>query len=406
MKTKDVRQEFYNSITENIIDLINNENTLPWYKPWNNVKPNINSANYSTIPYNPVTGTIYRGVNYLSTKYNSRYDAQSDPRFLTFNNIKDCGFNLKKGSKAITIYFIAPKFGTKTTEKDKEVTEGKPNELQTKNYSFVYKKYKIFHASCIEGIPPYIPPKEFELKGDSKELINELIEKAPIKVVEGGNQAFYMPREDYIQMPPISQFEQKDDFYTTLLHEIGHWTMTNERVPRTDVALNKDNKPLSAKERYAAEELVAELFSVTAAPFFNVKYKPINSAQYLKSWLGALQNDQKFIYRAASYAEQATEFCLKTIGLDKAQKVTPQIYPVKFHVNDLTFPFYSKTKLEMSPFIDDLLAGRKSELIKGLQKGDGKPFDAQMKLSKKDDKILVKFFFPKKTKTKSKSVSR
>lgn len=393
------RKSFYSSITNSIIELIKEKNTLPWYKSWDDKKADINSAAYSILPYNPVTGTIYRGMNYMTTKYLTNHNVQEDPRFLTFNNIKDCGFSLKKGSKSIPIYFIAP------VEKKKKATTGNEGTItdDEKEIGFAYKKYAVFHASCVEGIPTYIQPEEFKINSSGKELIEQLIDKAPISVYSGGNRAFYRPSDDLIQMPEISQFKNENSFYSTLLHEIGHWTMSKDRVPRQDDFTN--NPQSSQKQKYAAEELVAELFSVTASPFFNVKPEMNKAAEYIRGWITHLENDEKFIYRASAYAERATEFCLNVIGIDKVQSIKPQIEKVKFHIKDLKFPFYGKTKSELTPYIDDLLSGKKTEIIKDLQKNSNKPFNAALKLSKGKDKIQVQFFFEKK-KTRSKSVKR
>ena len=78
-----------------------------------------------------------------------------------------------------------------------------------------------------------------------------------------------------------------------MLHELIHWT-----GPEVD----RD------KSEYAFEELVAELGSVFLCEHFQIGYKLEHHASYLKSWLSALKDDPKYIYKAARLAEQAADY--------------------------------------------------------------------------------------------------
>jgi antirestriction protein ArdC len=68
----------------------------------------------------------------------------------------------------------------------------------------------------------------------------------------GGNQAFYAPASDHIQMPPFQVFAENMSYYSTLAHEHGHWTAN---AARCDRQLGKR----FGNSAYAAEELIAEL---------------------------------------------------------------------------------------------------------------------------------------------------
>jgi antirestriction protein ArdC len=71
-------------------------------------------------------------------------------------------------------------------------------------------------------------------------------------VQNGGNQAFYAPATDHIQMPPFGAFAENVAYYSTLAHEHTHWTATAARCGRQLGKRFGDNA-------YAAEELIAEL---------------------------------------------------------------------------------------------------------------------------------------------------
>jgi antirestriction protein ArdC len=70
----------------------------------------------------------------------------------------------------------------------------------------------------------------------------------------GGDKAFYVPAKDYIQMPPMSAFENVSSYYATIFHELGHLTGHENR-------LDRNLTTRFGTEAYAAEELVAELTS-------------------------------------------------------------------------------------------------------------------------------------------------
>ena len=69
------------------------QGVAPWQKSWK-------SGEYHA-PFNPVSGTIYRGVNHLML---SAFD-MADPRWMTFKQAQEKGYRVKAGSKAVPIEF-------------------------------------------------------------------------------------------------------------------------------------------------------------------------------------------------------------------------------------------------------------------------------------------------------------
>jgi len=218
----------------------------------------------------------------------------------------------------------------------------------------------------------------------------------------GGNRAFYRPSTDTITMPPASSFDNKHSYYSVLLHEIGHWTMNQDRVPRNSELIDLNE---SKDKKYAAEELVAELFSLYASPTFNVAPHFENTVGYIDHWISALQNDPKFIWRASSIAERAVQFCANAAQIERSKTIELNQL---IDQSEISFPFYGMTQTQIEPYINDLLKGKTTEMITGLSKDGGLPFDAHVTLSKKPDgNIRVRFTFPNKPgKYKSKYESK
>lgn len=51
-------------------------------------------------------------------------------------------------------------------------------------------------------------------------------------VQHGGNRAYYAQELDYVQMPPFKSFRDAESYYTTLAHELTHWTKHEQRLNR------------------------------------------------------------------------------------------------------------------------------------------------------------------------------
>src|SRR5258708_37472366 len=113
-------------------------------------------------------------------------------------------------------------------------------------------------------------------------------------VRHGGNQAYYAPFSDHIQMPPFQAFREAVSYYSTMAHEHTHWTAN---AARCDRQLGKR----FGDSAYAAEELIAELGAAfTCAHLGLSTERREDNAQYLASWVKVLKADSRAIFTAAS----------------------------------------------------------------------------------------------------------
>ena len=90
-----------------------------------------------------------------------------------------------------------------------------------------------------------------------------------------------------------------EGFYSTLAHELVHWTGAEKRLAR-------DLSGRFGDESYAIEELVAELGAAFLCADLRITPEPREDhACYIKNWLAILKNDKKAIFTAAAKASQA-----------------------------------------------------------------------------------------------------
>src|SRR6202140_303568 len=90
---RDYRQE----VTDDIIKLLES-GTAPWQKPWE-------TGHAGHMPMNPTTGKPYRGGNVLSLMIAGMRKGYDDPRWMTYRQTAEKGWQVRKGEKASRIEF-------------------------------------------------------------------------------------------------------------------------------------------------------------------------------------------------------------------------------------------------------------------------------------------------------------
>ena len=180
--------------------------------------------------------------------------------------------------------------------------------------SVLQRTFTVSHASQIEGIPDYVPPKLNIIEAHEK--AERIIDSSGAQIVFGGGEAFYKPSKDYIQMPPKTDFKSAEGYYSTILHEMTHWTGGEKR-------LNRIQRCCRFSKDYAFEELIAEmgsLFVATSAGIPQSATEFQNHASYIDGWLSNLRNDNMYIFKAAAEASKAAGYLLRRAGLEAGEE--------------------------------------------------------------------------------------
>ncbi|MBH5372266.1 hypothetical protein HZZ16_30020 [Bradyrhizobium sp. CNPSo 4016] len=162
----------------------------------------------------------------------------------------------------------------------------------------------VFNADQVDG------PEEAPIAAPVDELgdVDAFIARTEAKIVHGGNRACFIPKLDEIHMPPREAFmgsatsSPTEAYYSTLLHELTHWTGPAHRCDR-------DLSGRFGSQAYAMEELVAELGAAFLCAELGIAVEPrADHAQYLAHWLKVLTADKRAIFTAASKAGEAVAF--------------------------------------------------------------------------------------------------
>lgn len=246
--------------------------TRPWIKPWNG----------GGIPMpKRFNGEYYQGINIILLWMTGR----TAPTWMTYNQAKQLGGQVRKGEKGTGICYSAP-----VTTKEDETYR-------------VYKWYTVFNADQIDGLPEHYqskPVQEFVNTDYRIHTADEVVDATGAQIKHGEPRAYYAPTFDYINMPNFKEFRSALDYYSTMFHELVHWTGHKMRLDR-NFSRNKTD--------YAIEELVAEMGSAFLMSHLGLEATVREDhASYLSHWLKALDNDSKFIFSAAAAASRAVTY--------------------------------------------------------------------------------------------------
>lgn len=278
------RPDVYDIITNRIILALEN-GTTPWKKPWN--------AAYGA-PRNYRSGHVYQGVNaFLLGMLGAEV-----PYFLTYNQAKELGGQVRKGEKGMPVVFY------KVTKR--EDAQGEEKQRAILQYSTV------FNIAQIEGIAWKLPEpatREHTPQEGLQRVVSGYA-NGP-RILHRGSEAVYRTFTDTVTVPEAGDFHTAEDYAQTLLHELIHSTGHAKRLHRDTLT----EEARFGSGTYAKEELVAELGAsfLSAAAGLDLSQTVQGTANYVASWLQALRNDKRLIVSAASQAQKAANHILGVV---------------------------------------------------------------------------------------------
>ena len=286
------KTDIYQTVTNNILAAMEN-GIIPWRKPFN--------TTFSPIPINFSTEKVYRGINVFLLNLACLQFGYPRNSWLTFNQAKQMGGNVKKGQSSESILFwkslvVNEKNLSKKDEISKAIDE-----------VYIARIYNVFNIDQCVGID-----KESKILpvtpgfGSCEDVYANYPEVRP--EVNLGLKALYIPALDQIRIPGVGDFHSISDYYATLFHELIHSTGHSSRLNREGISEVKR----SDKIRYSKEELIAEMGASFLCAFSGIENPNLtnNSAAYLQSWLQVFKQYKTVVVKAASQAQKAVDFLL------------------------------------------------------------------------------------------------
>ena len=305
-----------------------------WKQPW--ISPGA-----AQLPRN-LNGRNYNGMNSIILMFMQEKNNWQTSRYATFDRITDMNYakdkdgkrqhlltdkdgnklpfvRINKGEKStpvmITTFTCVHKQTNERIKYDdyKQLDAKERNEFSVFPKQHVYNVFNFDQTNLKEARPELYETYRKEAQGTlelsdkgmaSLPEIDAMIAKdlyvCPIKPT-AGNDAYYSVARDEIIIPEKAQFIDGESFYSNLLHEMSHASGSPDRLNRI--------KPTQDRASYSREELVAELTAALVSSRYGMaKHVKSDSAAYLKSWLGSLNEDPEFIKTTLNDVKRSASF--------------------------------------------------------------------------------------------------
>ena len=297
-----------------------------WKQGW------IGGANgFAGLPQN-VGGRNYSGSNSFFLQLQTAAKGYQLPVYLTFNQAHNLKAHVLKGEKSFPVVYwdmmVKDKDGKKVSSDEyKAMTKEECKNLDVIPFIKAFPVYNVDQTNLREVQPERVQklidkfkvPELRDTQGMyAHQALDRMIQQqswlCPIQADRRENGAYYSPSRDIVVLPMKAQFNTGNspdeiyrdgmEFYSTMLHEMTHSTMTPER-------LNREMGGKFGDPKYAKEELVAELTAamISHSMGFDSKITD-NSAAYLDSWISVLKKEPKFIVSIMADVNKASDLIL------------------------------------------------------------------------------------------------
>ncbi|WP_368508708.1 ArdC family protein [Bradyrhizobium lupini] len=290
-RTGEDRASLYDDITNKIIAELE-AGRVPWVQPWGTAAAKAPLA----LPKSAASGRQYSGINILILWGAATEHGFTGQSWLTFRQALSLGGHVRKGERGTTVVYadrFVPAEQKRRASESGEDAQAIP----------FLKRFRVFNCDQCDRLPPEIattaPPPP---PGLIEPQVEDLIKATGIDFRIGGNRAFYVPADDYVQVPPPQAYFEPINWHRTALHELAHASGHPSR-------LNRDLSGSFGTKKYAFEELVAEIASAFGCASLGI-VPTVRHADYIGSWLEVLREDNRAIVRAASQASKVADYLL------------------------------------------------------------------------------------------------
>lgn len=289
MKTNTNREDIYTRVTNSVVASLE-QGVRPWMKPWS-VE---HTAGRITKPLR-CCGTPYRGMNVLLLWVEAVECGYAAPIWMTYKQAQERGGQVRKGEKSAQVVYADRFKKPETDDKGEEVEREIP----------FLKTYCVFNVEQIDGLPEIFYAKFANSLPIERRIaaVDAFMKNAGPTIKHSGNQAFYAPGPDVIQLPPFEAFKDAESYYGTLLHEGIHSTRIKARLDRDF------GRKRFGDAGYAMEELVAEIGAAFLCAELGITPEIRDDhAAYISHWLEILAGDKRAIFQAAAHAQRAADY--------------------------------------------------------------------------------------------------
>ncbi len=200
-----------------------------------------------------------------------------DPRWGTFDTVRERGGTVRRGQKAT----VVPFWSAKTRQ---------------------IRVSRVFNAQQCRGLDDWIPDASQRHWGLHMDWADRALATSGAELVESPQRnARYDPHADRIELPPEREFAGPEAYLRTALHELGHWTGHPDRLARR--THHSGTREGVGSEAWAREELRAEIASMLIGDRLQLGHDPERHAGYRPAWVRILRDRPREIAAATHEAQ-------------------------------------------------------------------------------------------------------
>ena len=238
-KTNRAPRDHYQEVTDRIIAALE-AGTPPWRRPWDPDK-----AGGPAMPRNAATGQRYRGINVLTLGMSVLAFSSGDPRWATYKQAEDRGWQVRKGERGTTGYFFKRLEVRDDSEAGGRRRRGAAHSAAARLHPVPCqpdRRHSGLHPADGRGSAVARTGSRGNHSRQQRRRRSDRRRKGVLLAGDGSHP-------DAAARRPL---RQREGYCGTLIHEMSHWTGAPSR-------LNRDLRNRFGSHDYAREELRAEI---------------------------------------------------------------------------------------------------------------------------------------------------
>jgi len=198
------KADLYQRVTDQIIAALES-GVKPWSKTWR--------GGSMGLPLR-VNGIPYRGINVLLLFMAAQANGYGSRFWMTYKAASELGGQVRKGERGTTVTY---------SDKITRTEENASGEEEKKDIFFL-KAYTVFNCDQIDGLPAkfYRAEQPEAVQIDPIPEAEAFFANTKADIRHEGSQPCYIPSQDFIRMPQLSDFFSAEAYYATAAHEAVH----------------------------------------------------------------------------------------------------------------------------------------------------------------------------------------
>ena len=285
-----MKKEVKEIVVNKLIEACEKEGKLPWTKGILN----------DVFPTNPASKTKYKGFNKLLLNFFGSLTKE----FLTMKQVNSLGGTVNKGAKGFPVIYWNM---YNKTQKRSALPEDKGDD----EIIPILRYYTVFDIkdTSIESKKVMIQ-KNHKREKRIEEFVEKFFKETNLKLeTDHCGTASYNETSHRVRISDISFYEKRDEYYSTLFHEMVH---------STHKAMKRKLGGGFGSTNYSKEEIVAETGSMFLCSYFGIeKETSQNSEGYVQGWFNHLREKPEELINGANAAEKAVDYMLQITGFEE-----------------------------------------------------------------------------------------